>query len=119
MISNALIEPGFDLVAGAVGLAAQISQADLVLTGEGRFDAQTGFGKTAAGVARLARAAGTPVWLIAGSIGRGADVSVFDRAVACVEEGGAVPRTAEEARSALMAATGRPLREAWHQVDRR
>ena len=35
--------------------------ADLVITGEGRIDAQTGFGKTALGVARRAQAAGVPV----------------------------------------------------------
>ncbi|MEX1255570.1 MAG: glycerate kinase, partial [Dehalococcoidia bacterium] len=65
---GAHIRPGFDVVAGTVGLAERIDQADLVVTGEGRLDRQTTFGKTTAGVARLARAAGKPVVALAGSV---------------------------------------------------
>ena len=42
----------------ATGLDAKLATADLVITGEGRIDAQTAFGKTALGVARRAQAAG-------------------------------------------------------------
>ncbi|MEI7742655.1 MAG: glycerate kinase [Chloroflexota bacterium] len=52
------LEPGVDLIAGAAGLEALLDGADLVITGEGRVDAQTALGKTAFGVARRARAAG-------------------------------------------------------------
>jgi glycerate 2-kinase len=65
---NAVMEPGFDLVAKAVGLEERIAQSDLVLTGEGRLDAQTLEGKGPAGIAAMARAAGKPVIAFAGSI---------------------------------------------------
>ncbi|MNF96693.1 Glycerate kinase [compost metagenome] len=45
--------------------------ADLVITGEGRFDAQTLRGKTPFGVARIARRQGVPVLVIAGTLGEG------------------------------------------------
>lgn len=65
-------EPGFGYVARTVGLAAAVAGADLVLTGEGRLDAQTAHGKTPAGVAALAREAGAVVVALAGSVERGA-----------------------------------------------
>ena len=39
----------------ATGFEAKLARADLVITGEGRIDAQTAFGKTALGVATRAR----------------------------------------------------------------
>ena len=65
---GASVEPGFALVADAVGLEAQIARADVVITGEGRLDAQTQYGKTAAGVAAMARSQGKWVIAIAGQI---------------------------------------------------
>jgi glycerate kinase len=50
------------------GLRAKLATADLVLTGEGRIDAQTAFGKTALGVAQLARAAGVRCIAVAGGV---------------------------------------------------
>ena len=64
--------PGIELVLAASGFGAALEGADLVLTGEGRVDAQTAFGKTISGVARAAAAAGVPVVVIAGEIGAGA-----------------------------------------------
>lgn len=61
-------EAGFAHVAGAAGLADAVAGADLVLTGEGRFDAQTARGKTPAGVAALGRAAGAVVVALAGAV---------------------------------------------------
>ena len=65
---GAEILPGAKLVAEAVGLEQQITGADLVIAGEGRLDAQTGFGKAPWEVARLARQAGVPVIAVAGSL---------------------------------------------------
>ncbi|MBS3733854.1 MAG: glycerate kinase [Phycisphaerae bacterium] len=65
-ITDATLEPGAALVADAVALPARLTGADLCLTGEGRLDAQTGAGKTAFAVARLARAASVPVVCIPG-----------------------------------------------------
>lgn len=58
---EAQLQPGFELVAEALGLAAAIAAADLVITGEGALDAQSLLGKAPAGVAAMARAAGVPV----------------------------------------------------------
>ena len=63
---GAEVSSGFDVVARAAGLAERVRDADAVVTGEGRLDRQSAFGKTAAGVARLARAAGVPVVAIVG-----------------------------------------------------
>ncbi|HRQ89393.1 MAG TPA: glycerate kinase, partial [Bacteroidia bacterium] len=58
---DAALVPGFELVAGRIGLAAAIAEADFVITGEGRLDAQSLAGKAPHGVARLARQHGKPV----------------------------------------------------------
>ncbi len=65
------LRPGFELVAEAVGLAEAVAAADLVITGEGRLDAQSLMGKAPAGVAKMARAAGVPVVAFCGSCGDG------------------------------------------------
>ena len=63
---SAKTRPGFDVVAEAVGLESKMKDADLVITGEGSLDRQTLEGKTPAGVARLARRLGKPVFAIVG-----------------------------------------------------
>lgn len=50
------------------GLADKLDGADLVITGEGRIDAQTAYGKTALGVAKLARAAGVACIAVGGGV---------------------------------------------------
>ncbi|MFT0475696.1 glycerate kinase [Pseudomonas antarctica] len=68
---GAQFRAGVDVVAELVGLAAAMRGADLVITGEGRFDAQTLRGKTPFGVARIAQQQGVPVIVIAGTLGEG------------------------------------------------
>lgn len=63
---GAKVRPGFDVVADAVGLESKIKEVDVVVTGEGSLDRQTLEGKTPAGVARLARKFGKPVFAIVG-----------------------------------------------------
>jgi len=63
---SAKIRSGFDVVAEAVGLESKMKDADLVITGEGSLDRQTLEGKTPAGVARLARRLGKPVFAVVG-----------------------------------------------------
>ncbi|HVA87453.1 MAG TPA: glycerate kinase [Candidatus Saccharimonadales bacterium] len=62
------IVPGIDVVIEETDLDARLRSADLVLTGEGRIDEQTGYGKTALGIARRARAAGLPCVAIGGGV---------------------------------------------------
>ncbi|MDR6959668.1 glycerate kinase [Pseudomonas brassicacearum] len=68
---GARFRTGVDVVAQLTGLADAVRGADLVITGEGRFDAQTLRGKTPFGVARIAREQGVPVVVIAGTLGEG------------------------------------------------
>ena len=68
---GAQFRAGVEVVAELVGLAEAVKGADLVITGEGRFDAQTLRGKTPFGVARIARAQGVPVVVLAGTLGEG------------------------------------------------
>ena len=63
---DAKINRGFEVVAEAVRLEDKMKNADLVITGEGSLDRQTLEGKTPAGVARLARKFGKPVFAIVG-----------------------------------------------------
>lgn len=71
---RASLQSGFDAIADAVQLEARIRQADLVITGEGRLDHQSAYGKTVAGVAALAAEADVPCLAVAGLIeGEGAE----------------------------------------------
>ena len=62
------LEPGIDLVMAEAAFGAKLARADLVLTGEGRIDAQTAYGKTALGVARRAQAAGKACVAVGGGV---------------------------------------------------
>ncbi|MBA1202606.1 glycerate kinase [Pseudomonas capeferrum] len=68
---SARFRPGVEVVAELSGLDALVQGADLVVTGEGRFDAQTLRGKTPLGVARVAKRHGVPVVVLAGTLGAG------------------------------------------------
>ena len=68
-LARATVRPGVEVVAELVGLAEALETADLVITGEGRADEQTLQGKTAMGVATLARPRATPVALLCGALG--------------------------------------------------
>ncbi|MFC0681640.1 glycerate kinase [Lysobacter korlensis] len=65
---GATIAPGARTVAELAGLPAALTECDLVLTGEGRFDRTSLSGKVVGGVIDLAAAAGVPVGIVAGSL---------------------------------------------------
>ena len=65
---GATLESGIDVVLDATGFDAALSSCDLLLTGEGRVDAQTRQGKALAGLLRRAFAARVPVACVAGSV---------------------------------------------------
>ncbi len=100
------VKPGLEVVAQAVHLRERLAGADLLLTGEGRLDGQTGYGKTVAGVARIAAETGVPVIAVPGALG--AD---WENVLSLVREvepvvGGAVTLEEALARPAeLLAAT--------------
>ncbi|MCE0489685.1 glycerate kinase [Pantoea sp. Mb-10] len=71
---QAELRRGIEIVTEALGLAEQVEDADLVITGEGRIDSQSINGKVPIGVAQVAKRFDKPVIGIAGSLT--ADVGV-------------------------------------------
>ena len=65
---NARLTAGIEMVLDAIAFDSLLEGASLVITGEGRIDAQTAAGKTAAGVLRHAARKGIPVIAIGGSV---------------------------------------------------
>jgi glycerate kinase len=65
---NTRTESGIDLMLKHSGFADHLHQADLVITGEGRMDAQTAYGKGPVGVAKLAASRGVPTVALAGGL---------------------------------------------------
>jgi glycerate kinase len=112
IVAGAKIEPGFDIVAEAVGLADRVAAADVVITGEGRLDGQTAYGKTAAGVARIARAHGRRVVAVAGSVRADFDRSggLFDVTESVSPEGMPAEDAMAKAQELVSAAASRVAR---------
>lgn len=69
----AKLRPGVEIVLEAVGFSGIVKNADFVLTGEGRTDFQTAYGKAPVGVAKVAKQFGVPVFCLSGGLGNGAD----------------------------------------------
>jgi glycerate kinase len=91
--------PGVDVLMEETDLDGKLDRADLVITGEGRIDAQTAFGKTALGVARRAHEHGLPSIAVGGGVtpeGASALAPLGCVAVPVVER----PQSVEEAMGA-------------------
>jgi glycerate kinase len=103
--------PGIDVVMQETGFDARLATADLVITGEGRIDEQTAYGKTALGVARRAAAADVPCLAIGGGVtpeGAAALAAVGTLSVPVLDQ----PMSLEDAMSQaapLVAAAGERL----------
>ena len=69
----AKLRPGVEIVLEAVKFADIVKDAAFVITGEGRTDFQTAYGKAPVGVAKVAKQFGVPVFCISGGLGDGAD----------------------------------------------
>ncbi len=102
---GAELVPGFDLVSGWLDLPARIRLADVVITGEGRFDVTSLGGKGPGALAALARQAGKSAHVFAGSLGVPADNAHHAITPPGLPLADALPRTAEM----LAAAVGRIL----------
>jgi glycerate kinase len=90
---------GIDLVLDAVDLAGRVEGADLVVTGEGSYDATSLRGKAVSGVARVAQQAGVPCIVAAGR----SDVGAREAAANGVDEVWSVAERLGSAEAALMA----------------
>lgn len=80
---SAELKPGVDIVIEATQLERYIKDADFVITGEGRIDGQTIYGKTPIGVAKTAKKHSVPVIAIAGSIGAGSE-AVYEHGISAL-----------------------------------
>lgn len=66
---KAKMKPGVELVMDVTGFREKLKDSFLVITGEGRIDAQSVFGKTITGIAKAARKLKIPVLAVGGSLG--------------------------------------------------
>jgi len=69
---NGTIESGIDKVLDIIDFDNYLIDVDLVITGEGRIDEQSKYGKVPVGVAKRAKDRNIPVIAIVGSVGEGA-----------------------------------------------
>jgi glycerate 2-kinase len=105
--------PGLALIADAVGLDAAVAQADLVVTGEGSYDATSLRAKVVGGVAAVAEEHAVPCIVVAGQVRVGrreaaaAGISAAYAVADAVGLDAALDRPAEE----LAALAGRVARE--------
>jgi glycerate kinase len=109
------LEPGIDLVMAETRFTDELAVADLVITGEGRIDAQTAFGKTAMGVARRAQAAGVRCVAIGGgATAEGIEaLGTVGVEVVAVHEGRITLESARVAGAAPIEAVAERLAGAW------
>lgn len=72
----ARLRPGVEIVLDAVRFAEVVKEASFVVTGEGRTDFQTAFGKAPVGVARVAKRFDVPVFCLSGALGEETDTLI-------------------------------------------
>jgi len=89
------LRPGVDLLLDCAGFDTLLEGADLVITGEGRMDAQTLQGKAPCGVLCRAKARGVPTIGICGCVGQGRD-SLLAAGFAGIYPAAEGPRPIEE-----------------------
>ncbi|WP_120493837.1 glycerate kinase [Microbacterium phyllosphaerae] len=77
VVWGATLAPGAAEVAELIGLADAIADADIVITGEGSYDGQSGDGKVPSFIAGLAASAGATALLAAGRITPDSDTALF------------------------------------------
>ena len=83
---GARLVPGFELVAERLGLDAQLTHSDLVLTGEGLVDATSGTGKVVGRVLAHARDAGVEALVVAGDVAPGSPIEALSLVAGCGRE---------------------------------
>ena len=71
---GAELKSGVDLILDAINIEADLSDCDLVITGEGRIDGQSYMGKAPVGIAKLAKKYGKPVVAFCGCATKDASV---------------------------------------------
>jgi len=110
---DAALESGAAWVARQNRLEEAIMQANLVITGEGRLDQQTAFGKVPAFVARMAQTLGKPVVAMGGSVAAGLDLRTIGiaRLVAVTPPGTPLAAALRDAKKNLASAAAKLIME--------
>lgn len=88
VVWGATLAPGAAEVATLIGLAEAIADADVVVTGEGSYDGQSGDGKVPSFIAALAEESNTVAMLAAGRITEDADIALFTASASLTELAG-------------------------------
>jgi glycerate kinase len=81
--TGAVLKSGTEAILETIKFDEMAADVDLVITGEGRMDAQSAFGKVPMGVAIRAQKQGTPVIAIVGSVGEGAE-NIYQHGISAI-----------------------------------
>lgn len=98
VFASAHPQSGIEYVLDATRFDERLAACDLVLTGEGRIDAQSARGKVLSGVCRRSKAAGVPVVALTGAIESGVAELIGQGMTACFSICNA-PMTQKEAQA--------------------
>lgn len=92
---GAKLSKGIDMVLDTIKIEDRMEDVDVVITGEGRVDGQTIYGKVPVGIAARAKKFGKPVYAIAGFADKGAEL-VYDHGIDAVISSMVGPMTLQE-----------------------
>jgi glycerate kinase len=104
--AGAGIRSGFDIIAETTDLRTKMREADLIITGEGRLDAQSFQGKVVGRIAEMAAEERRPVHVICGQQQAGIEYPLLASVTICSEDG-SVPGDLLQAKSQLRQAAQR------------
>lgn len=94
--AGAKIKSGIDAILEVSDFNEKLNWADIVITGEGRIDCQSAFGKAISGISKMAKAKDVPVVAVSGSIEHGAEI-IYEKGVSTMEAAVCRPMHVDEA----------------------
>lgn len=94
--AEAKIKSGIDAILEVSNFSEKLDWADIVITGEGRIDRQSAFGKAISGISKMARTKDVPVVAVSGSIECGAEI-IYEKGVSTMEAAVCRPMHVDEA----------------------
>lgn len=113
------LHPRYDIVMQYIELDAMLQQADLVFTAEGSLDGQTPWGKVPCEVAKRAKRYGLPVFALAGTLGKDADVTLqhgIDAYFSIVERPCSLQESIEHSYEQVVHCAEQAMRTIWSGV---
>ncbi|HEY4269479.1 MAG TPA: glycerate kinase [Galbitalea sp.] len=108
LLWGAALSPGAAAVGDALAMPSAVASADLVITGEGRFDTQSAAGKVPSYLLALGKASAIPVALVAGLVD--APTDAFSDAVSLTDLAGSSAASRDDAERWLVEAGARLAR---------